>query len=153
MTDVNFQSAGVKQGARFAEDCLLVLEHNGGLETVSPLRIPELGIEIDCHAYNDTTSVYIEFKGSVQGRQPGLIRTDTTKKAIVNGALLLGYVDIPYIIFTSHLPLPGSSSDHMLRRGLKLGYVTDVVCVNDPADLRRFFKNISHGSPEDGTLF
>ena len=31
--------------------------------------------------------VWFEYKGSVQGTRPGLLRTDTLKKAIANGAL------------------------------------------------------------------
>lgn len=43
----------------------------------------------------------------MQGNRPGLIRTDTLKKAIANGALLRSLADpAPYVVVTGSSPMP-----------------------------------------------
>jgi hypothetical protein len=63
------------------------------------------------------------------------------KKAIANGALLRSLADpAPYVVITSHLPESGAGAA-MLAAALRLGYLTDVVCLYDPkavARLRRW---------------
>ena len=42
------------------------------------IRIPDLGVEIDREAVSPKGGViWFEYKGSLQGRRPGLLRTDT----------------------------------------------------------------------------
>lgn len=95
-------------------------------------------MEIDQEAVSPTgTVVWFEYKGSIQGNRPGLRRTDTMKKAIANGALLRGIADpAPYVVITSHLPEAGSGAA-MLSAASELGYLSDVVCLYDPASTVR----------------
>jgi hypothetical protein len=97
-----------------------------------------IGVEIDCAATSrrDQT-IWFEYKGSVQGRRPGLMRTDTLKKAIANGALLTAVPEHPpYVVLTSHLPEAGAGLA-MLNAALELGYFADVVCIYDPRQTGR----------------
>ena len=83
-----FQSAASLQGRQFADQCDLLLR-NSGYEVGSRVLVTTIGIEIDREAVSPTGRIiWFEYKGSVQGSRPGLLRTDTLKKAIANGALL-----------------------------------------------------------------
>ena len=81
-----------------------------GFELGGSLQIMEVGVEIDRVALAPSgATVWFEYKGSVQGSRPGLMRTDTLKKAVANGALLQRLVEKPaYIVLTSHLPNSGA---------------------------------------------
>jgi hypothetical protein len=135
MTD--FQSLAGRQGRQFSEQCDLVLESEG-FTREGRLLLPDLGIEIDCVARTrGDRLVWFEFKGSFRGSTPGMRRTDTVKKAIANGALLAALPEHPpYVVLTSHLPERGAARA-MLDAALELRYVADVICVNDPAAVRR----------------
>ena len=137
MTEFGFQSASGIQGRQFAEQCGVLLR-GLGFEVSSRLLLPEVGVEIDCVAVSPRGStIWFEYKGSVQGRRPGLMRTDTLKKAIANGALLARLPDHPpYVVLTSHLPDAGAGLA-MLGAALELGYFADVVCVYDPRQTGR----------------
>ena len=85
--------------------------------------------------------MWFEYKGSFQGTRPGLMRTDTLKKAIANAALLRALDDHPpYVVLTSHVPQAGAALA-MLETSRKLGYFDDVICVNDPTGVARL-KNL-----------
>jgi hypothetical protein len=102
------------------------------------LLVASVGVEIDQVAVSrNGVRLWIEYKGSVQGARPGLLRTDTLKKAIANGALLQA-VDprSPYIILTSHVPTVGAGAA-MLQTALQAGYIDDVICIYNPADSAR----------------
>jgi hypothetical protein len=59
------------------------------------------------------------------------------KKAIANGALLLGLDEPrPFIILTSHLPEAGSALA-MLEVAKRLSYIADAICAYDPRELDR----------------
>jgi hypothetical protein len=135
MTD--FQSSAGVQGRQFAEQCDQLLRHYG-YELGGRTMLPDVGVEIDRLARSPNGQmVWFEYKGSVQGTRPGLLRTDTLKKAIANGALLAAQVDRrPYVVLTSHLPQTGAGAA-MLHAALRLGYLTDVVCIYAPADQQR----------------
>jgi hypothetical protein len=137
VTDSGFQASANVQGRQFAEQCAVLL---GGLGfNVGPRAVlGDVGVEIDCVATSPRgAEIWFEYKGSVQGRRPGLMRTDTLKKAIANGALLSAIPDHPsYIVLTSHLP-DGGSGLAMLRTALELGYFADVVCIYDPRQTGR----------------
>ncbi len=128
----SFQASAGIQGRQFAEQCDTLLAHFG-YELRGRRVLTEVGVEIDQEAVSPTgTTVWFEYKGSVQGARPGLIRTDTLKKAIANGALLRALADpAPYVVITSHLPEAGSGAA-MLEAALRLQYVADVVCLYDP---------------------
>lgn len=133
----SFQAAAGIQGRQFAEQCDTLLVHLG-YQLRGRRVLDDVGVEIDQEAVRpDGTRVWFEYKGSVQGNRPGLRRTDTLKKAIANGALLAAHPDAaPYIIVTSHLPEAGAGAA-MLRTALRLGYLTDVVCLYDPTATAR----------------
>jgi len=72
--------------------------------------------------------------------RPGLIRTDTVKKAVANAAQVKYGIsmDMPYIVVTSHKPPPGTNSDCILKiltQGKIIDMVVDVTNIND---LNRF---------------
>ncbi|HEX5616312.1 MAG TPA: hypothetical protein VFZ83_14255, partial [Acidimicrobiia bacterium] len=133
----SFQSSANLQGRQFSEQCDLLLRGMGfRLDGRALLR--DFGVEIDQVATSPGgATIWFEYKGSVQGTRPGLIRTDTLKKAIANGALLRAIAEHPpYIVLTSHKPTTGAGAA-MLRTALELGYLTDVVCVYDPTETGR----------------
>jgi hypothetical protein len=131
-----FQSSAGWQGRQFAQQCDFLLQ-SSGFTLHGRLVIESLGVEIDQVAVSPRgPTVWFEYKGSFQGTRPGLLRTDTLKKAIANGALLQRLDDHPpYVVLTSHVPTRGSGRS-MLRAALELGYFHRVVCVNDPADVQ-----------------
>jgi hypothetical protein len=128
----SFQAAAGIQGRQFAEQCDTLLGHLG-FELHGRRVLTDVGVEIDQEAVSPGgTTVWFEYKGSVQGNRPGLRRTDTLKKAIANGALLRAVADpAPYVVVTSHLPEAGSGAA-MLDAALRLRYLSDVVCLYDP---------------------
>ncbi len=135
MTD--FQAAASEQGRQFSEQCdsLLTL---GGYKLRGRVTVREVGVEIDREAVSPGGQiVWFEYKGSVQGLRPGLIRTDTLKKAIANGALLRALENHPpYVVLTSHLPASGSGLA-MLESAKRLGYFNDVICIYAPTETGR----------------
>ena len=98
----------------------------------------EVGVEVDRVAHAPSgRRVWFEYKGSVQGSRPGLLRTDTLKKAIANGALLQAVDErSPYIVLTSHVP-EGGAGLAMLTTARAAGYLDDVVCIYRPSDVSR----------------
>ena len=138
MTD--FQASAGIQGRQFAEQCNQLLAHYGYLLHGRAL-VPNVGIEIDCVATSPGgILVWFEYKGSVQGARPGLLRTDTLKKAIANGALLAGEpLRYPFIVLTSHIPIVGAGVA-MLQTALRLKYLDDVICIYSPADTQRLLE-------------
>jgi hypothetical protein len=133
----SFQAYGIQQGRQFAEQCDALLTSRG-FSLRGRLLVPEVGVEIDRVATAPSGSeVWFEYKGSVQGARPGLMRTDTLKKAIANGALLERLVDHPpYVVLTSHVPAGGAGLA-MLQSAIELRYFHDVICVYDPAQTGR----------------
>lgn len=133
----SFQSASSLQGRQFADQCDTLLA-GSGFRLGGRVLIPEVGIEIDQEAVAPSgRTIWFEYKGSLQGPRPGLLRTDTLKKAIANGALL-GAVEghPPFVVLTSHVPEAGSGLA-MLDAAKALGFVHDVICVYRPADATR----------------
>ena len=134
MTD--FQSLAGRQGRQFSEQCDLVLESEGFVLGGS-LRRPDIGVEIDQVAERGGRTVWFEYKGSFRGETPGMRRTDTVKKAIANGALIAAIPDHPpYVVLTSHVPERGSALA-MIEVAIRLGLLADVICMSDPAAVRR----------------
>lgn len=135
MTD--FQASAGIQGRQFADQCDQLLRHYG-YRLGGPQVLKDVGVEIDRVAESPNGGVvWFEYKGSVQGARPGLLRTDTLKKAIANGALLAAEpTRYPYVVLTSHLPDAGSGAA-MLGVALRLGYLTDAICIYTPAHTRR----------------
>jgi hypothetical protein len=132
-----FQSDASRQGRQFAEQCDGLLE-SSGFHLGPSVKVPDLGVEVDRSATSrGGRLIWFEYKGSLQGRRPGLLRTDTLKKALANGALLCDLEEHPpFVVLTSHLPTMGAGLE-MLTAGLRLGYFSDVICIYDPAQVRR----------------
>jgi hypothetical protein len=133
----SFQSASSLQGRQFADQCDLLLR-GCGFRLAGRIFVPQVGVEIDQEAVAPSgRTIWFEYKGSLQGPRPGLLRTDTLKKAIANGALLgaLGGHP-PFVVLTSHVPEAGAGLA-MLDAARGLGYVHDVICVYRPADAAR----------------
>lgn len=133
----SFQSSSVAQGRQFAQQCDALLA-GYGYHLEGSRKLPGIGVEVDQVAASPRdTLVWFEYKGSIQGTRPGLLRTDTLKKAVANGALIAGLRDHPpYIVLTSHLPTGGAGAE-MLATASRLGYFADVVCIYDPKDQLR----------------
>jgi hypothetical protein len=132
-----FQGAASRQGRQFAEQCDELLT-NYGFDLAPSVVLRDVGVEVDRVATSPSgRRIWFEYKGSIQGSRPGLMRTDTLKKAIANGALLQAVDErSPYIVITSHLPEAGAGLA-MLRTALAAGYLDDVVCLYRPADVAR----------------
>jgi hypothetical protein len=132
-----FQGSSSRQGRQFAEQCDELLR-NYGFELSETLHLRDVGVEVDRVATSARGQrVWFEYKGSVQGSRPGLLRTDTLKKAIANGALLQAVDErSPYIVLTSHLPEAGAGLA-MLQTALAAGYLDDVICLYKPGDIAR----------------
>lgn len=132
----DFQSLAGRQGRQFSDQCDLVLESEG-FALGGSLRLADLGVEIDRVATRGGRDVWFEYKGSFRGQTPGMRRTDTVKKAIANGALIAAIPDHPpYVVLTSHAPERGSALA-MVQAATQLGYLGDVICINDPAAVQR----------------
>lgn len=132
-----FQGSSIRQGRQFAEQCDELLR-NYGFTLLDRLILRGAGVEVDRVALSPRgTELWLEYKGSVQGNRPGLMRTDTLKKAIANGALLRALDDRrPYVVLTSHLPELGAGAA-MLKLALAAGYLDDVICLYRPQDTAR----------------
>lgn len=150
-----FQSRGPEQGRQFDAQCRIVLQSLGFRVSKKQFRVPEVGIEIDAQLLGRCSSYWVEFKGSWCGRRPGLLRTDTVKKAVANAYLLHHAEEAypPYIILTSHLPQPGSAADKMLGAALATGAVAGVFCLNNPSDVRCLGKLVDQSYPKRGKTF
>lgn len=138
---VHFQRRGVAQGHAFDGQCRLLLRALGFFAvTDKPFRVVSVGIEVDAEAHTRTgTTIWFEFKGSWIGSRPGLRRTDSVKKAVASGCLLRAS-PVPYpdlVVMTTHRPVRGSAGERMLQLALTSAAIADVVCVNDPSDMRR----------------
>lgn len=106
------QAAASIQGADFESAVETILKIEGWEILDRKFRHPEVDIEIDLVAREPLTGEtwWIECKGSWEGVRPGLRRTDTTKKALFNGAMLALVADrCPYMIVASHGPSPNSA--------------------------------------------
>jgi hypothetical protein len=138
VTTASFQGYGVAQGRQFAEQCDVLLQQSGFTLRRCAFVVESLGVEIDREAVAPSgATVWFEYKGSVQGTRPGLMRTDTLKKAIANGALIATEADVPpYVVLTSHLPERGCGLA-MLNAAKQARYLADVICIYQPADAAR----------------
>ena len=130
----DFQAAAGRQGRQFTEVCNGLLR-DSGFELHGARRLTHIGVEIDQEAVTPGGKrVWFEYKGSVQGARPGLLRTDTLKKALANGALLRALDEAaPFVVLTSHKPTRGAGRA-MLETALRLGYFHAVLCVYDVSD-------------------
>lgn len=121
------QAAAGRQGRSFHEATRTTLQIEGWTIVAENWRHPEVDVEVDIVAIDrHGVEWWIECKGSWESSRNGLQRTDTTKKALFNGALLALTSDRrPYMIVTSHPPRGGSAGEIWLARAQGL-YVDEV---------------------------
>jgi hypothetical protein len=122
----SFQAASGIQGRQFAEQCDTLLEHLGF--TLGGRRVlTDVGVEVDQEAVSPAgVTVWFEYKGSVQG-VAGPAPDHTLKKAMASGALLRAQRPSPVVVPRT---CPGGVGAAMLTQALKLGYFSDVVCLD-----------------------
>ena len=143
-----FQSLSTEQGRKFE---LLVVDWfvyhgfrvltNPGSHDIHP-PIPDVGVRPDLLAIYTAGSigaaVLVECKGSFRGSRPGLLRTDSVKKAVGDAYTLHHAAPcLPYVLVTSHLPQPGSAGDKMLKTAQEAGAVFEVLKTWEPGDMTR----------------
>ena len=131
---MTFQSESKKSGDHFEDIVMSELETNGYQNIKKNVYIPEAGVEVDFLADGH----YIEAKGGYEGdkKRPGAKRTDSVKKAIANGALIKATIpNAHYLVYFSSRPIPGSSSDVMIRVALKHKIIDDVIYIEQEIEL------------------
>jgi hypothetical protein len=142
MSDFAFQRLAGEQGRAFDAQCRLMLAPKFDV-SARPFRVPGIGVEMDAAITSKTTGqeYWCEFKGSWNGTRPGMMRTDTAKKALADVLLLhVAPGDYPpCIILTTHLPPPGSSGWQMIETTLRAGALLDIFCLSLPADMQRLW--------------
>jgi len=127
-TDAAFQARSVKQGSDFEWLVALHLQFKGW--NVTEMQATRHGTTIDIVAYDPgDVEHWIECKGAdgASKRRPGL-RDGTTVKVAIGVAYYLqscGHHQ-PYVIATSHLPVPGGLPDTMINRCVADGAIYDV---------------------------
>lgn len=132
MTPTNPQALATSQGKHFEQHVAEVLQTLGWL--IEDTNVTFDGVEIDIVATSPGgVRWWIECKGSWRGERPGLIRSDTTKKAVaVAYHLHHNPADLPpYMVVTTHLPESDSSAGQMLSRAVKAGAIETVVVVSE----------------------
>ena len=133
--DADFQRRAVEQGHQFEEAVETVFQI-ARCEVIDRRRKDAVsGEEID-HVLVTPGGheVWVESKGSWRGTRPGLMRSDTAKKAVATAWNLQtsNNFDIPpYLLVTSHLPKPGSYSDRLVTKAVDHGLFHEVVQLND----------------------
>ena len=131
------QALASQQGEMFEEQGRMILRSLGASVSDRPVVIDGTGVEVDA-IIEAPRPAYVEFKGSWRGVRPGLLRSDTVKKAVADGFVLqVRAPGIPYLVITSHLPAVGSHGDLMMQAALDAGAVFDVFCTSQPEDMAR----------------
>jgi hypothetical protein len=105
----SFQQRGQEQGAAFEEICEGALAQAGFDLAGRHIYVAAAGVNSDFVVTNRHGLLfYVTAKGSWSGSRPGLIRTDTFRKAIAEAALLTwrGYGRV--LLLSTHLPAAGS---------------------------------------------
>jgi hypothetical protein len=132
---IAFQGSATEIGHLFERTCNNTLKALG-FKLLGQRSIPEAGIIIDQVAVNHRQKeIYFEFKGSYKPPRPGLIRTDTAKKALCSAFLMERCGLTPFVILTSHKPKPNSSSQRMIDKAGSA--VFDVIVLGDADDMAR----------------
>ena len=139
---MEFQRLAGEQGRLFDAQCRIMM---GPKFSVSdkPFRVPGIGVEMDARVVSKGTGIeyWCEFKGSWNGKRPGMMRTDTAKKALAD-VLLLHVSPVAYprcIVLTTHLPPNGSAGWEMIQVALACGALFDIFCLSHPADMQRLW--------------
>jgi hypothetical protein len=137
----DFQSESKKSGDDFEETVYEELIINGYSSIHKNFFVQEAGVEVDFLADGH----YIEAKGGYEGdkKRPGAKRTDSVKKAIANGALIKAVMpDAHYLVYFSSKPIPGSSSDIMIKTALKANIINDVIYIESSPKEEDFYLDL-----------
>lgn len=131
---MNFQRSAVEQGELFAQNCLLTLRLVGFDVVDTKFRTQDMGVEIDAIANNGQGIAFpFEFKGSFLGSRPGMLRSDTVKKAIATAYLFsldeTSQTMAPLIVLTSHRPTAGNIAKWLTR--IDRSIILDVLSLAD----------------------
>lgn len=131
---MNFQRSAVEQGEQFAQNCLLTLRLVGFDVAETKFRTGDMGVEIDAIANNSHGLAFpFEFKGSFLGSRPGMLRSDTAKKAIATAYLFsldeASKTMAPLIVLTSHRPVTGNIANWLTR--VSRSIILDVLSLTD----------------------
>ena len=131
---MNFQRSAVEQGEQFAQNCLLTLRLVGFDVAETKFRTGDMGVEIDAIANNSQGLAFpFEFKGSFLGSRPGMLRSDTVKKAIATAYLFsldeAAHTMAPLIVLTSHRPISGNIANWLAR--IDRAIILDVLSLTD----------------------
>ncbi|MGO9568349.1 MAG: hypothetical protein ACLP5H_12480 [Desulfomonilaceae bacterium] len=133
--DPDFQRRSTESGKTFRDQCNTHLR-SLGFTLLGRKIIADAGIEIDQVAVNTKgKKIYFEFKSGYEGTQPGLIRTDTTKKMLCNAFLMRECGLNPFVVIASVKATEGLSSDKMIRRAAAV--VFDIISLSHPGDRKR----------------
>lgn len=132
---MNFQRAAVEQGEHFAQTCLMALRYAGFEVATTKERTADMRIELDAIANNRHGIAFpFEFKGSYQGNRPGMMRSDTVKKAITTAYLFsldeMAATMTPLVILTSNKPVDTTAAAQWLRR-VSRSIILDVLNINE----------------------
>lgn len=126
----DFQAAASEQGRDFEQAARTLLRIEGWSIIAEHALVA--GQEVDIIATDPAGAMWwIECKGSWRGGRQGLRRTDTLKKAVAVAWYVSTLPDrLPFMLFVSHTPRPGSSGDLMLTAALKAAIITEVRAVS-----------------------
>jgi hypothetical protein len=142
VSDFEFQKLAGEQGRLFDAQCRLMLAPRFDV-CDKPFRVPEVGVEMDATITSRKSGreYWCEFKGSWNGHRPGMMRTDTVKKALADVLLLhVANFDFPpCLVMTTHMPPFGSSGRAMIETALESGALYDIFCLSEPEDMKRLW--------------
>jgi hypothetical protein len=113
---VEFQRRAVRHGAAFEDSVARVASAIGYMVAGRRVRFGVIG-EVDLWLRSPAgLEFFVECKGSYEGPRPGLMRTDTVKKAFADCDRLAVLADRGLLLLvTSHLPQGGEAA-HILDR-------------------------------------
>lgn len=122
----DFQARASQQGRAFEDAVVTLLRIQGW--TIVERRAIVASVEIDIIADDPLgRRWWIECKGSWEGKTPGSKRGDTVKKAVGVAAYLSCQPDrCPYMLITSHMPVPGTVGSILLETAQREGWFEEV---------------------------
>lgn len=141
-----FQARGPLQGRIAMERATRLLE-DAGFQDIQPrMRLGTLGVEANLVARDrNGDRWFFEVTGALEGRRPGLRRSDTVRKIISTATLLTSGGFRPFVVLASHLPREETVSDRMLR-WLGPQVFFDIVQIGSIDGARRLEKYASQGT-------
>ena len=135
----NFQAESTKQGEitqAIAEQRLRELGFS-----IDGVQIPLKSVEIDVMVTNhNDVSFPFTIKGSWRGSRPGLIRTDTLRKAIAECYLIKMETGIPAFVIASHIPHSGRGREMLQLMDRSMMF--DIIHLFNDVDRLKWLLNV-----------